>query len=119
MKKMLGDEARLRHILDSIEAIETYTEGFGIQQFLKDELVKHAVLSRFTVIGEAANHLSDNLKEKYNDIDWKEVVALRNVIVHEYFIVDYSIVWNIIENFIQPLRFIIEKILNNEFNTNK
>ncbi|MBE2217263.1 MAG: DUF86 domain-containing protein [Ignavibacteria bacterium] len=116
---MNNDEIRLRHIADAIGYIEEYTEGMGISEFLKDNKTRHAVISQFHFIGEAANHLSGELTNKYQDVDWHKIVALRNIIVHEYFSIDYSIVWDIIENFLQSLKIKIIEILEVEFNTNK
>jgi len=115
MKEMNNDEIRLRHIVDAIDYIEEYTDGISLSDFLKDSKTRHAVISQFNFIGEAANHLSDELTNKHQEVDWYKIVALRNIIVHEYFSIDYSIVWDIIENFLQSLKIKITDILV-EFN---
>lgn len=113
---MSNDEIRLRHIADAISFIEEYTDGISLSEFLKDNKTKHAVISQFHFIGEAANHLSDELTTKYQEVDWHKIVALRNIIVHEYFSIDYSIVWEITENFLQALKNKVTEILEEEFN---
>jgi uncharacterized protein with HEPN domain len=50
------------------------------------------------IIGEAANHISDETKTKFSDIEWAQIIGMRNVFVHEYFGVDSQIVWEIIKN---------------------
>lgn len=115
MKEKINDEIRLRHIEEAIHFIEEYTEGISLSEFLKDNKTKHAVISQFNFIGEAANHLSEHFTDRYPDINWYKLVSLRNIIVHEYFSIDYNIIWNIIENFLQPLKFKINEILKTEF----
>ena len=63
------------------------------------------------IIGEASNHLSTELKSKFSDIEWTQIVGMRNVFAHEYFGIDSSLVWDIIKNDIPALKEKIEHIL--------
>ncbi len=116
MREKISDEARLKHISDAIANLEGFTDGIGISEFLNNELIKNAVVRQLEIIGEAANRLTPDLKERYTEINWKEIVGFRNIVIHEYFLIDYSVVWDIIENYIPQLKLIIEKIIKNEFN---
>ncbi len=73
------------------------------EQFTLDEKTADAVARNFEIIGEAANRLPDEFKAKSSTIDWDRIRGFRNRIVHDYFGIDYSIVWNIIENFLPKL----------------
>src|SRR5574343_98684 len=94
-------------ILDSGHKILNYTLGLPLEQFSADSKTVDAVIRNFEIIGEAANRLPEDFKDKHNDIDWHKVRGFRNRIVHDYFGIDYSIVWVIRETFLPDL---IEKL---------
>jgi uncharacterized protein with HEPN domain len=87
-------------ILDSAEKILEYTDGFTLEEFIEDSKTVDAVIRNFEIIGEAANRLPDSFKEKYTEIDWFRIRGFRNRIVHEYFGIDYSIVWIIKDSYL-------------------
>jgi uncharacterized protein with HEPN domain len=91
----------IEDILESGQKILNYTSGFSLEQFKADSKTVDAVIRNFEIIGEAANRLPDEFKEKYTEIDWHKIRGFRNRIVHDYFGIDYSIVWVIKETF-QP-----------------
>lgn len=94
-----NEKLLLKDILESIDKIFDYTKNISKEDFLSDEKTKDAVVRNFEVIGEAASKLSEELKAKHSDIDWRGVIGLRNVLIHDYFGVDYNIVWTIKEKF--------------------
>lgn len=111
MKSNLGDIARLEHILDAIGEIESFTSGLELENFLNNSLYQSAIVRQIEIIGEAANRLTDELKEKYEDIEWKGIAGFRNILVHEYYEVDYILVWDIIKIKLPELKQSITKIL--------
>ena len=98
-------------ILESIEKIERYTLGVSYEEFMKDDKLKDAVVRNLEIIGEAANYIPDEIKVKYKDIPWRQIVGLRHRLIHGYFVVDYDIVWNIIIKDIPRLKTAIKRIL--------
>ena len=100
-------ELLIDDILESGRKILEYTSGFTLDQFKSDSKTVDAVIRNFEIIGEAANRLPEDFKDKHNDIDWHKVRGFRNRIVHDYFGIDYSIVWVIRETFLPHL---IEKL---------
>jgi uncharacterized protein with HEPN domain len=97
-------ELLLEDMLESCERILEYTHGLSFEDFKKNYLVVDAVVRNFTIIGEAAARIPENFKEKHQDIEWDRIRGFRNRIVHDYFGIDYQIVWLIIENNIPEFR---------------
>jgi len=72
-----------------------------------------AVIRNIEIIGEAANKIPKNVQKKHSEIEWHKIISMRNRIVHEYFGVDYEILWNIISQNLDNLRIKIKNILDN------
>ena len=111
MRSELGDKIRLQHILDAIEEIQKYLTSADFQIFLQNSMMRFACIKQLEIIGEASNHLSPELKFKFPDVEWFQIVGMRNVFTHEYFGIDSSLVWQIIENDIPNLKGKIQHIL--------
>ena len=95
MKKNRAHKMFIEDIFESINKIEKYIEGLSYEKFSENEMIIDAVVRNFEIIGEAANNIPKEIREKYNDIPWKEIKGLRNLVAHEYFSVDKSIIWEI------------------------
>jgi uncharacterized protein with HEPN domain len=95
---------------ESIRNMAQYTNGMGFQDFLKDIRTRDAVVRNLEVMGEAAMRIPDDIRERYPEIPWAQIVGLRNRLIHGYFLVDYGIVWEIVQNGLSPLRRRLEKI---------
>ena len=92
MKK--DDTVFLYHILDAIGLIEEYTGGMSENEFLSNSLVHDAVVRQIEIIGEAARNISQQFQEKHPKLPWAKMIGIRNKFTHEYFNVNYSIVWD-------------------------
>lgn len=99
---------------ESAEKILKYTEGLTYDDFLRDDKTIDAVVRNFEIIGEASIRIEDDFKFDHPQIEWKKLRGFRNRIVHEYFGIDYEIVWSIIESDLEELIFQLEAILGNE-----
>lgn len=104
MKGSLGDEQRLVHILQSIAEIEDYTANADLREFKSNSMLRFASIKQIEIIGEAANQITVENKSNFPEIDWREIVALRNILIHEYFGIDANIVWQIIKIDIPDLK---------------
>jgi uncharacterized protein with HEPN domain len=82
---MRREAERLQDILDAIVAIERYASQ-GRQAFDEQELIQVWVIHHLQIIGEAASSLSGDLMNRYSSVPWAQIVAFRNVVVHEYFL---------------------------------
>ncbi len=96
----------IEDILESAKKIQRYTAEMSFEQFTADEKTADAFVRNFEIIGEAANRLPADFKTQHAHIDWDRIRGFRNRIVHDYFGIDYSIVWNIVENFLP--RFVVD-----------
>ena len=111
MRSELGDAIRLKHILDAIGEIEKYLLDVDFSIFIENSMMRFACIKQMEIIGEASNHISGELKSKFTDVEWAQIIGMRNVFAHEYFGIDSSIVWEIIKNDIPELKQKITSIL--------
>jgi uncharacterized protein with HEPN domain len=100
MSKRSSPELLIEDIIKSAEKILRYTTGVTFEEFEINDLLIDAVIRNFEIIGEAANRLPEDFKEKHNHIEWYRIRGFRNRIVHDYAGIDNSIVWSIIEEFV-------------------
>jgi len=110
---MRNDLERMRDIQEAISKIEKYAIQ-GKVEFLANELIQGWTLLQLQIVGEAARSMSVQTKEKYSEINWRDIIDFRNLLVHEYFRVDLLIVWQIIEREIPTLKQQINSILRTE-----
>ena len=88
----------LEDILGAIIRISEYIEGYTYAEFKKNFKTVDAVIRNFEIPGEAAKNLPEPIKEKYPEVPWSEMYLLRNKVSHEYFGVDYEIIWDVALN---------------------
>jgi len=91
-------------MLECIGKINGYLEGLTFEQFLEDNKTIDAVIRNFEIIGEAANRLPEESKNRFSDIDWQRIRGFRNRIVHDYMGIDFQIVWTVIEKYLPDLK---------------
>ena len=109
------DSIYLRHILECIAAIESYTEG-GKVDFLENGLVSDGVLRRLQVMAESTQRLSSGLKKAAPGIDWRALSGFRNVLVHDYLGgIDLEQVWMAIEHELPALKIEVGRLLRGLF----
>jgi len=99
------------HIFDNIEAIERFTKDFEIDDFMKDEKTTYAVVRALEIIGEAVKNLPGEFRKKHKEIEWKEIAATRDVLIHEYFGIDKNLTRKIIKEDVPELKKKISKVL--------
>jgi uncharacterized protein with HEPN domain len=108
---MLRDDAYMLDILDSARIALQHVAGKTQADFDADIQCQDAVIRRFEIIGEAAGRVSEETKQKYSHLPWKEMKYFRNLVIHRYDSVDYSQVWGTVQNDLPVLIEELEKIL--------
>src|SRR5688500_3366295 len=98
-----NSELLIGDIVEAAKKIERYTKGISFDEFINDDKTIDAVIRNFEIIGEASNRLPEEFKRINNNIDWTRIKGFRNRIVHDYFGIDHSIVWNIIQNYLPEM----------------
>ncbi len=94
--------------------ISEYISGITFEDFKKDYKTVDAVIRNFEIIGEASKNISSELKNRYPEIPWAEMYSLRNKISHEYFGIDYEIIWDIAVNYLPQNLIQINEIIEKE-----
>ncbi len=107
---MRQNQDRLIDIIESIDAIVSKTHQ-GRGAFDDDPMLRVWCLHHITIIGEATSRLSPELRTKHPSSPWRDIIAMRNAVVHGYFDVDWNEVWNVVERDLPLLRKNIEEIL--------
>jgi uncharacterized protein with HEPN domain len=105
------DIVRLRHISDASEKIVAFTTGTSRVSLTTDEKLALAVVRLIEIIGEAASKVGDETKAMHQSIPWREMIGMRNRLIHAYEAVDLDIVWKIITEDIPVLQEKIAEIL--------
>ena len=98
-------------ILESAKIALDYVAGKSWDDFYGDIQCQDAVLRRIEIIGEAARHISPQTRKKYPQIPWRDMTALRNLVIHQYDAVDINQVWDTTQNKLPPLVNELSKIV--------
>ena len=112
---MRPEQLYLTDIVDAADAIARFITGATREAFMADELRQSAVLQKLVVISEAAARLPESFTAGHAEIEWPDIVGFRNIAVHEYFSVDWNIVWVTATQDVPTLREKIAAILATEF----
>jgi uncharacterized protein with HEPN domain len=103
---------RLRHMLDAARKIMKFTSGKVRSDIDSDEMLLLAILKLIEIIGEAATYISSEEKDKHPEIPWKQIISVRNRLIHGYFDINHDILWEIAIQDLPPLINNLENILS-------
>lgn len=104
MREPVKDKGRLEHIIDAISNIEQFTDGYDYDTLLSDKLHLHATVHNIQIVGEAVYKLSIEFKESHPETPWLMIEKLRHVLVHDYYQINFEILWEIIKKDIPALK---------------
>ncbi len=104
----------LEDILDSTKNIHNYIGALSFEDLVRDRMRVDAIVRNLEIIGEASSKIAQEIRDKYPFIEWRKISDFRNVLVHEYFEINYKIFWDIIKNKLPELQKGIQTILEKE-----
>ena len=93
----------IQDMIEFSEKVQAYTDGFDQDSFIADEIIYDATLRNIELIGEAATHVPDEVREENTHIPWRMIVGTRNRVVHGYLGMDDDVIWSIIQDDIPDL----------------
>jgi uncharacterized protein with HEPN domain len=111
---MRREDLYLGDIVEAADAIARFLADASRDDFLASDLLQSAVLQKLVLIGEAAARLPAEFRSSHTAVDWRRIVAFRNVAVHAYFAIDWSIVWVIATSAVPALRTDVARIRSND-----
>lgn len=104
----------LKHILESISLIETYTADISREDFLKSQQLQDSIIRRLEIIGEATKHLPAKFREQHPQVAWREIAGMRDMMIHEYFGIDLELTWKMVKDDLPALRKELSQILESQ-----
>ncbi|MBO6074671.1 MAG: DUF86 domain-containing protein [Paludibacteraceae bacterium] len=104
MREHNRDKERLEHILDAIRIIENGLTTYSKDELLNTPLLYYGMVKQVEIIGEAANMLTIEFRESHTDVDWRPIVSMRNVLVHDYIHISKDMLWYTLNNDIHDLK---------------
>ena len=112
---MRSDELYVRDMLNVAGDVIAFLADYDREKFLADRVMQRAILQALTELGEAANHVSHELKDRYLDVPWDDARAFRNFAIHQYFAVSWEIVWDTATVDVVQLQPLVAKMVAAEF----
>jgi uncharacterized protein with HEPN domain len=100
---MRSDRVYLHHMLDAVQRIESYV-AVGYNGFMSATHWQDAVIRQLEILGEATKKLSDELRARHDEVEWRRIAGLRDVLIHDYMGVDLEAVWEVTQQHVPVLR---------------
>lgn len=114
MRNSLSDATRVEHILEAIATIDRHLSDVSIEAFVENELLTNLAAMQVSIIGEALGCLSESFREKHPHLPYSEAKDMRNFIMHEYFGINYEILWRTCVENLPELKEQLEAIQKNK-----
>ncbi|MFQ6052426.1 MAG: DUF86 domain-containing protein [Candidatus Hydrothermarchaeota archaeon] len=102
----------VRDIWDSINKIEEFVKGLSFEEFVNDDKTVSAVVRKLEIIGEATKNISPAIKRKYSQLNWRGMAGMRNKLIHNYFGVDFEILWKVVKEDITGIKPQVKQMLD-------
>ncbi|MDR2938167.1 MAG: DUF86 domain-containing protein [Prevotellaceae bacterium] len=113
MRELIRDRGRLEHILDAIEKALEFTENVEFEEFTTNALLRYGVAKCVEIVGEASYKLTKEFREQHPEIEWRDIISMRHILVHGYYQTKDSIVWDTVKKYLPHLNEQVKKIYEN------
>lgn len=111
MRERIRDIDRLRHILECITTLQENRTRHTLNELLADKILFYGFVKEVEIIGEAVYKLTKEFRLEHSEVEWDDIEAMRHVLVHGYYQITPTKVWNTINRDLEPLRPLIEKYI--------
>lgn len=118
MRETLRDPGRLEHILTCIDNVQDFVAGNSYDDMSDNKMLFYAVVKNNEIIGEAANSITKELRQRHSEVEWAVIIGMRHVLVHDYYNIDSKTAWRTATKDLPALRPQIAAILKELNNTN-
>lgn len=109
-----ADLIRLRHMLDAASEAAEDVRGKSWEDFQHNRLLQRGVIYAITVIGEAGTRISEAYQKRHPEVPWREVIGMRNRLIHAYFDINVALVWKTVQEIIPPFILMLEGLIQEE-----
>ena len=110
MREIIRDEGRLEHILEAIEKALEFTENVSFEEYKTNTMLRYAVVKCVEIVGEASYKLTNEIREQHPEINWRDIISMRHILVHGYYQTEDKIVWDTVKDYLPLLKEQILKI---------
>ena len=107
-----SDHTRLSHMIEAAQDAMTFLSGKSFDELQDDRQLAFAVVRALEIVGEAASQISQELRDRHPNIKWRDIISMRNKLVHAYFDINYNIVWAAVQDDIPRLVPELHKIVD-------
>ncbi len=114
MARPLDDPDRMRHMLEASEKALRLAKGKKRTDFQQDELLQLALTRLVEMVGEAAARITQQTRDRHKKIPWPDIIGTRNRIVHDYYMVNLDVLWEIVTHDLRPLVSSLKRVLQSK-----
>jgi uncharacterized protein with HEPN domain len=114
MREKIKDKGRLEHILDAIDKALEFTENVNFEEYKRNTILRFAVVKCVEIVGEASYKLSNEFRTQHPEIEWRDIISMRHILVHGYYQTADGIVWDTVKNYLPTLKEQIKTIYDKE-----
>lgn len=104
----------LKDMLEAVDRIQRYVGAMSLGEFIANSEKQDAVVRNFEIIGEAVRNIPPDFRKKHRDIEWSQIAGFRDRLIHQYFGVNWTILWDVVQNRLPELKEHVERLLQED-----